>query len=477
MKFEIRKYLVVICILAMVVLAFVFPYQVHIQNAITLEVAQDFGIQISYWRIVFEPILGFLTFFNRSLYALEELNILLYWILGCYLIVTIIRLFTSKRNFNKKKFAINQLIRIPMIVGIWFSFFVIIVFIELPNNTIINNSETAVLVSTHSHSEFSHDGLISQKGLWEWHKRNNFDAFFITDHGNHAKTYELAERQLHGDFPKKPLIMTGEEYSGTNHMSLLGIKNYFTTKGLADKQVIDTTHFYNGVVLINHWFDGERNSLEYYKNLDVEGFEIENVGKELYYDRTLYQEIKNFCVTNNLIMVGGLDFHGYGRSCSTWNAFEIPDWEQLNSEEKESKIIKIIRNREQDKLKVLMYKDRPYYSETNLAISPLRTLFNYFRTLSISQVISWVIWLLLIDLFIRKNKMKRDGILVLAGLFGAVFLLLLGTKYNSRIAAVKGYSEVYEEYSTLLFYIGSTFLVYTLALIYFKFIKSKNSSK
>ena len=248
----------------------------------------------------------------------------------------------------------------------------------MPNNTIVNNSPDAVLVSTHSHSEFSHDGLISQKGLWEWHKRNNFDAFFITDHGNHAKTFELAEKQQKNKFPQKPMIMTGEEFSGTNHMSLLGIKNYFVTKGLNDKEVIDTTHFYNGVVLINHWFEDKHNSLEYYKNLDVEGFEIENVAKELYYDRSLYQKIKKFCETNNLIMVGGLDFHGYGRSCSIWNAFEIPDWEKLNYIEKEEEIIKIIRDREQNKLKVLIYKDRPFYTQTNLIVSPLRTVFNYY---------------------------------------------------------------------------------------------------
>jgi hypothetical protein len=473
MKFKIRKYFVAILIVVIAVLAFVFPYQIYIQDAITLENAQEFGIQISNWRIVFEPILGLLTFFNRSIYALEELNVLLYWIVGHYLLITIIRLFSSKRNFNKKKFVMGQLLNLPLIVGIWFSFFVIIVFLELPNNTITNNSENAVLVSTHSHSEFSHDGLISQKGLWEWHKRNNFDAFFITDHGNHAKTYELAEKQLKSEFPKKPLIMTGEEYSGTNHMSLLGIKNYFITKGLNDAEVIDTTHFYNGVVLINHWFSDKNNSLEYYKNLNVEGFEIENTGKELYYDRSLYQEIKNFCVANNLIMVGGLDFHGYGRSCSTWNAFEIPDWEQLNSEEKEAKIIKIIRNREQDKLKVLMYKDRPYYSGTYLAISPLRTLFNYFRTLNILQVISWAFWLLIVHFLSKKNIGKKDKFYISAGLMGAILLLLLGTKYNSKIAAVKGYSEVYEEYSALLFYIGAAFLIYTLILIYFKYRKSK----
>ena len=333
------------------------------------------------------------------------------------------------------------------------------------------------MVSTHSHSEFSHDGLISQKGLWEWHKKNNFDAFFITEHSNHAKTYELAEKQRLNKFPQYPLIMTGEEYSGTNHMSLLGIKNYFVTKGLSDAEVIDTTHFYNGVVLVNHWFSDKHNSLEYYKNLNVDGYEIENVGKELYYDRSLYERIKDFCITNNLIMVGGLDFHGYGRSCATWNAFKIPNWDKLNYNEKEDVIIKILRNREQVKVKVLMYKDRPYYSEENLAFSPIKLVYNYFRTLNIYQVLSWIVWLVIFSLVRERVKGKMDKIIVLAGIAGSVFLILLGTKYNSYIAAIKDYSELYEEYSTLLFYIGFSFLIYSGILIYFIFIKPKRTKK
>ncbi len=468
---KIRKYILLFVIIAIIVIAFFFPYSIHIQDALTLQPDPEFGIELSIWRIIFEPILGLLLFFNRSLYALDELLILLYWILGFYITYVILKYLLSKNIANKKKYIVNQLINLPLVVGIWFFFYVLIIFIPLPNNTIINNSETSVLVATHSHSEFSHDGLISQKGLWEWHKKNNFDAFFITDHGNHAKTFELAEKQRIKEFPQDPLIMTGEEYSGSNHMSLLGIKNYFVTKGLSDVAVIDTTHFYNGVVLINHWFSDKHNSLEYYKNLNVDGYEIENVGKELYYDRSLYEKIKAFCISNNLIMVGGLDFHGYGRSCSTWNAFEIPNWKNLNDLEKEEEIIKILRNREQEKVKVLMYKDRPYYSEENLAFSPIILVFNYLRTLSIYQVLSWIVWLVIFSLVRERVKGRMDKIIVLAGIAGSVFLILLGTKYNSNIAAVKGYSELYEEYSTLLFYIGSGFIIYAMTLLYFRFFR------
>jgi hypothetical protein len=474
---KIKKYFIWILIIVMIILAFVFPYSVRIEDALTLEAVNEFGIKISIWRIIFEPILGVLLFLNRSLYALEELVILLYWTIGFYFVNTLFKYFFAKHSLNKKSYLVNQITNLPLVVGIWFSFFVVIIFIPLPNNTILNNSPDAVLVTTHSHSEYSHDGLTSQMGLWEWHKKNNFDAFFITDHGNHVKTFEFAKEQQANKFDQYPFIMTGQEFSGTNHMSLLGLKNKFETKGMNDSTVVKATHYYNGVVLINHWFSKQRNELSYHKKLKIDGYEIENVGKELYYDRALYQKIKNFSTANNLIMVGGLDFHGYGRSASVWNAFKIPNWKKLNTIDKEEAIIEIIRNREQDKLQVLMYKDRPYYTQDNLWFSPIRFVRDYFRTLNIYQVFSWVLWLLFIGFFLKKIKINYNKFIVITGVIGSVFLILLGIKYHIRTTVVKGYSEVYEEYSTMLFYIGTIFIAYSLVLLYFRFFAQKKQVK
>jgi len=214
----------------------------------------------------------------------------------------------------------------------------------LPNNTIVNNAENTILVNTHSHTEFSHDGLISQEGLWEWHKRNGFDAFFITDHNNHDYTYDFVQAQRNNKFPNEPLVMCGEEFSGSNHLSMLGLKAKFSTKGFSDSTAINLTHAGRGTVIVNHWFDGEQMSLEYYKNLGVDGFEIENTALERTYNRKVYQKIKTFCESHNLVMNGGVDFHGYGNACSLWNAFEIPGWQNLDPASKEAAILEIIKN-------------------------------------------------------------------------------------------------------------------------------------
>ena len=463
------KYFVGIFLIGITLIAFVFPFQIHIMDMLTLKALPEYSIHISIGRILLEPIIGLLLFFNRSYFAIAELQYLLGWILAIFIAYPIFHFFKREKQ-AKKGFILNQIVYAPIILGLWITFFAIMLFIPLPNNTIVNNAQHSVLVTTHSHSKYSHDGLIGQRGLWKWHKRNGFDAFFITDHNNHNKTLDLVAAQRNGAFPIEPLIMCGEEFSGSNHLSLLGLKRKFNTKNYPDSTTVDSVHANKGVVIVNHWFDAEHKTLDYYKNLGVAGFEIENAGKDLTYNRKLYKKIRNFCERNHLIMIGGLDFHGYGHACMMWNALEIPNWKNLTPPAKEEAILAIFRSREQSKLKILFYKDRPYYGKNNLALRPIFTLFNYFRTLNVFQLLSWAFWVLLFLGFkikiwenpVFKNQISANKLMPIVGLLCASFLWGLGLFYFFKIEKIDGYSELYEEYSTLLFYIGSVFLVYSI---------------
>lgn len=475
------NYLSALFIICLVAVSTLSHFQIHIADALTMEQLPEYGISISMWRIIFEPVLGIFLFFNRSLYALNEIQILLYWILAIFIIYILTKAILLKEKQGRKKFIYRQLVNIPIVTGLWFTFFVLIIFIPFPNNTIINNAPNTILVTTHSHSEYSHDGLMSQEGLWKWHMRNGFEAFFITDHNNHDKTLDFVEAQRNHEFPIEPLVMGGEEFSGSNHLSLLGLKRKFRTKEFSDSTAIDSVRANHGAVIVNHWFDGERMSLEYYKSSGVNGFEIENTATEKAYDREVYHRIKDFCEQNQLLMIGGLDFHGYGNVCSLWNAFHIPGWHKLDPESKEEAILSIIRSKDQSKLKVLLYKDRPFYSEDNLLFSPLFTVVNYFRTLNVYQVVSWAVWILLFTIgwhWISGNQklikhLSFDRIISIKGLAGAVFMLVLGAVYYSRIKHVADFTEMYKEYSTLLFYVGSAFLIYSGAVVYVRIFQSK----
>ena len=82
----VKKYIVVLPLAVIAILATIFQYPVHIINALTLESVPGYGVQISIVRVIFEPVLGVLLYLNRSLYPLQELPIALGWILTFYLI-------------------------------------------------------------------------------------------------------------------------------------------------------------------------------------------------------------------------------------------------------------------------------------------------------------------------------------------------------------------------------------------------------
>lgn len=473
---KIKRYITVISIFLIIVLASFFHFEIHFENTLTNIPESNFGVHISIWRYIFEPVLGILLFFNRSLYPLKELPLALMWVLIIYLFLGFKLVFEKKEG--RKKVFLKKLSNIPLLLGICFSIFALILFIPLPNNTIVNHSENSVLVTTHAHTEYSHDGLISQEGMWNWHKRNGFDAFFITDHANHKKSLQFSHAQRNGDFEISPLIMVGQEHSGTNHMSLLGLNGKFDTKGMSDMAVIDSVHKYGGAVIINHWFDGKGKEKEFYHDLGVDGFEIENVGSDLYYNRVIFDELKKFCTTNKLAMIGGLDFHGYGRACSIYNALEIPNWKSMEPAVKEGAILDVFKKRAQEKIKVLIYNDRDFYSDSNLIFRPFLTLLNYFRTLNFIQVISWIIWILLFQIIkkrIKKRLFDSDKMIVVLAGFCVVFLLALSGVYYFKGEAVKGYSKVYSEYFGILATVG--FILAFFVLMYLRFFRKSISNK
>ncbi|MEO9894244.1 PHP domain-containing protein [Aurantibacter sp.] len=475
-KIRMQRLGVVIVILSIVLLATIFHFPIHFENALTLLPEADFDVKIAFWRVFFEPFLGLILFLNRSLYVLEELPYALMWLLIAYLVYCMIKFFGN--SVNRKKFIIYKIVNVPIVLGICFAIFVLILFIPLPNNTIVNNSKNSVLVTTHAHTEYSHDGLISQEKMMQWHKRNGFDAFFITDHANHKKTLELVKNQKKIKKLDAPLVMVGEEFSGSNHMSLLGLSGTFETKGMTDKAVIDSVHKYGGAVIINHWFDGKGKDIEVYQRLGVDGFEIENTATDLYYDREIFETIRNFCEEHKLTMIGGLDFHGYGRACSLYNAFEIENWSNLDVGTKEQTILSILKSGTQENIKILVYKDRPFYTKTNLAFRPFATAVNYFRTLNIWQVVSWIAWLLIFQYLITRIKkvsnIKCSGLFILAGI-SSIFMIVLAINYFLKGEAVIGYSKVYKEYSLLLGPMGLILLFYSGIVAYFRFFRLKNT--
>jgi len=472
----------IVLIILMGVLSVFFHRSIEIIDALSSESVPGFGIHISVWRILFEPFTGPLLYYLRADQPLLEFAILFLWIIVFSLIFNLLRLFLPAKKAQENRGAhglVLWLKSLLLIVATWLGLLWLIIYLPLPANTIVNQNEETILINTHSHTEFSHDGIISTKRLQEWHKKNGFDAFFITDHNHHKHTMEAVRAQDQGSYPEKPLMIIGEEFSGSNHMTLLGLKRNFITRGLSDQQVIDSTHEDQGVVIVAHWFDGERESIPFFLDMGVDGFEIINQGSGLQYEQRIFSAITEACFSNNLIMTGVADYHGYGSSCFAWTALEIPDWHQMDPAHKREAIMQVFRSRDMSRIRVLIYHDRNVFDRSRVLLSPIYTFVSYFRTLKVLQLLSWFLWMILLRILRSwlakrtKGSISYRCIQALAVISG-IFLFISGILFRLKAPGLSGYNDIYAEYSTYLLCGGAFIMIYSFLLLFFEHKKKTN---
>jgi len=471
-----------------IMLAFVFHYPIQIVDALSSEPVPGFEVKISIWHVIFEPFIGLLLFYLRADQPFLEFTVLLIWIISLLLIIPFVSTLSKKgrkATTIQHKF-LTWLKNIPLVLSIWSGLLLLIIFASLPSNTIVNNLDNTILINTHSHTEFSHDGIISQAGLQKWHKRNGVDAFFITDHNHHKKTMEAVKAQEDGKLPASPMILSGEEYSGSNHMTLLGLRRNFSTRGLTDQQVIDATHDDNGIVIVAHWFDGERKSIPWFIDLNVDGFEIANQAYGLTYDRRVFSRIVEACTSHGLIMNGAADYHGYGSACFVWNALEIPGWHSMDNNRKRESILDILRRKDLGRVRVLLYHDRNVFNRDLVSLSPVFTPVSYFRTLNFWQVLSWFIWIFIIKnirillpdrkIFLQLNAGTIRTLEIMACL-SSLFISVLGIILLHKSRQLADYNEIYAEYGTIMLWVGSVLLVYTITLVLLEVLSKKKMKR
>lgn len=469
----------IIFVLLIIMLASIFHYPIRIVDAITSETAAGFDVHVSLWRILFEPVIGPLLFYLRADQPLVEFLVLMVWVMAIILASSLLPCLKNKSVAKLTAIRtgiLRWLAKLPIILNTWVALLLILIFAPLPSNVIINHQNDTILVNVHSHSHYSHDGLASHQRLMAWHQRNGFDAFFITDHNHHQKTLAAVQAQKSKKLPAQPLLLAGQEYSGSNHLLLLGLKRDFRTKDMPDTTAIDSAHGNDGAAFVAHWFADKHRTIQYYIDCGVDGFEIANQGEGIHYDRKIFQDIMANCKANGLLMLGACDWHGYGSTCFVWNALNIPGWQQMDDDQKRASIINILRQRNQARLKVLLYRDRHIFNRNQAWLSPVYTFIGYFRTLNFYQVFSWITWIVLFHLLKRVPLMAKINEWLrlyplrrwaLSGLTGAVFVTVIGAVLLIKAQSLPGYNEIFSEYGTYFLGFGSGCIVYS-AILTFK---------
>lgn len=450
-------YLVLFLLSALVVTAF-FHQPPQLVDVFSRQPVLDMEIRTSPGRILFEPFIGPLVFYLSANHPLIEFSMLFIWILCGLFILTL---------FKYRKTAISGVLvwlaLVPLWIMIMLGIVAVSVFVPLPGDTLVNHNPDLVLVNFHSHSYFSHDGIMSPQRVARWHRAHGFDAFFLTEHNNHNKTLEWVAAQDQGTFPASPLILCGQEYSGSTHLLLLGLNRDVNTKDMADSTAVQTAHGQNGAVLVAHWFETKPRPLQYYVQCGVDGFEIVNQNQGIDYEKSVFEQIAGICRSHKLVAIGACDYHGYGNVCSVWNALSIPGWRGMTPERQRSSITELVKQRDQSRLAVVLYQDRR--SVKSVLWSPPLTAVDYFLSLSISQRLAWFFWTAFLWLLIKKwpggTILSAGRLTAQAALVCGLWLMLWGGYFFYQSHTVSGDNKIFSEYSLWFLGVGSAGALYS----------------
>ncbi|HOT98376.1 MAG TPA: hypothetical protein PLG50_15105 [bacterium] len=451
-----RTLWILAALLALLSTSLWLPNPPWIEDALTQQPAAGYSVHIPRLHLLFEPLLGPLFFFSRADTPLPLVLWLLFWLCAAILSAHAIKALQSglrpadalANGLRKGLFWLP--VTFILVVGV----LLIFLFSPLPDNTITGHGEDIVLVNFHSHSYYSHDGLISPLRLLRWHKRNGFDAFFLTEHNTHTRTLNLVAEQRAGRLEGEPLIITGEEYSGSNHLLLLGLTRDFHSKDYSDQAAIDSAHAQGGVALLAHWFSPQRNTrpLADYIAMGVDGFEIANQAEGIFYPERYLHPLRQSAAEHGLLLTGNADYHGYGPACFAWNALHLPGWRQLGPTARVETVLNLLRGHDQSRLQILLYRDRQPIAPGLAWISPFITLLDYFRSLHFAQVLSWLAWLVLALLFIRyapriperlRIALTVQEVMAITGAAAAAITLFFGLWMLGQIPFLAGENEIF----------------------------------
>ena len=118
--------------LLLLMLLLFFPFSITIIDALSLQPLADYSIQIHFWRTVFEPFLGPLLYFKRSINPLQEVPMAILWGLVIYLLHGFWKYKKMEDKSGGGKYFLRKLSNLPLILGMGFAYFLLVLFIPLP---------------------------------------------------------------------------------------------------------------------------------------------------------------------------------------------------------------------------------------------------------------------------------------------------------------------------------------------------------
>jgi hypothetical protein len=330
-----------------------------------------------------------------------------------------------KKQKNLQKFIFRlktEIIYIVAFVYLLLGMNIILISFKLPNQIIrpiIPLADDEFLFDFHVHTTMS-DGWLTPEERVLWYIEQGISGAVFSDHDNLRGVLiaqEYVERN-NLDF----IVFIGEEWTDHEndiHMNYFGLEEEIVPlesytidgpKAMNASDLITYVKSNGGYITVNHYnYDpndggyGVPYTLTQLYNWGVDGFEIVNGGS--YYGK--YEQIRQFCLSNNLICIGGSDIH-INEDLNTFIKIKLSDPTNLTI----ANIFETMKANTHEVIAIQFYPELVNFpGELNdLGFYFLEGLINYFLNINIFQALAWIGWSIFFYIFIVLGYRRMTSI-------------------------------------------------------------------
>jgi hypothetical protein len=317
--------------------------------------------------------------------------------------------------------------------------------VPLPDWRFQSSDPQLIVADLHSHSLYSHDGLITPVRNLRMHKTHGYGIVGFTEHGNPVGAAAAASFGGHG----LPDTIPGIEVQTPSGEFLLAM-------GLKPGKPIltvlhdhaDTLRFIHQVHDIHHGavialnFRLTPDSVNRLADDGIDGFEIANAGHPSLSPR-LRRALLSMQETRGLVLIASSDWHGWGGFFHTWTLIR-PRPSEIGATKRDT-VLNVLRRRDAEAVIPVTADAMGAPSALRAAFAPFAEALRYARELSPWRLAAWWAWA--IALMVAARAASRRGldagrVLLAAGLAaGGVAMMVEGAAMMAAaLAAANGFA-------------------------------------
>ena len=335
-----------------------------------------------------------------------------------------IKFFNRKlKNFPERSRRINREIVLYVGIGtLLLSSNILLISTPFPPHEIepiVPLEDDEFLFDFHVHTTYS-DGWLTVEERIKWYIKQGISGAAFTDHDNlrGAKSAQRYVQENGMDF----IVFIGEEWTDNAndfHMNYYGLTEEivplqsYTPGGPVAMNASDTISYVKangGYITVNHYnYDpnpsggnGVPYTLDQFRDWGVDGFEIVNGGS--YGGK--YQQIRDYCLSNNLTCMGGSDIHT-NEDINTFIKLKLADPTNFTI----PNIFETLKNNTHQVIAVNLNPEViDFPGDLNdFGFYVFESYLNYLFNMDTFQVLSWVIWsgLIYIIFCFSYSKLKN----------------------------------------------------------------------